>query len=68
MHRLTAALALSIRLSPGYDDIVRPLLQVLQTQGILRSKLEQGSGWEGEGGVGRKEVRELIAEVADKLC
>jgi len=68
VHRLTAALALFVRLSPWYSDTVRPLLQVLQTQGTLRSKLRQGLGWEGEGGVGKKEVRELIAEVAEKLC
>lgn len=68
MHRLTAALALFVRLSPWCDDTVRPLLQVLQTQEMLRSKLRQGPGWEGEGGVGKQEVRELIAEIADKLC
>lgn len=68
VHRLTAALALFLRLSPFYDDQLKPLLEVLQAQGTLESKLRKGDGWEGDGGVNKQEVRQLIEEVADKLC
>jgi hypothetical protein len=68
VHRLTAALALFIRLSPWYNDQVKTLLEVLQVKGTLQSKLTKGDGWESEGGVSKKDVRQLIAEVADKLC
>ncbi|KXN84609.1 Desumoylating isopeptidase 1 [Leucoagaricus sp. SymC.cos] len=68
VHRLTAALAVFLRLSPRYDDQLKPLLDVLQVQDTLKNKLRKGDGWEGEGGVRKKELRLLIAEVADKLC
>ncbi|KAJ3574479.1 hypothetical protein NP233_g1745 [Leucocoprinus birnbaumii] len=69
VHRLTAALAFFLRLSPWYDDQLKPLLDVLQVRNTLESKLGQGDdhGWEGEGGVSKKEVRHLITEVAEKL-
>jgi hypothetical protein len=41
---------------------------VLQTREILKGKLVQGEGWNGAGGVAKKEVRRLIEEVANKLC
>jgi hypothetical protein len=68
VHRLTAALALFLRLSPWYDDQLKPLLEVLQVKDTLKNKLRKGNGWESDGGVSKKEVRLLIAEVADKLC
>ena len=43
-----------------------PLLETLRAQEVLKGKLEKGGC--GEGGVGKKEVRRLILEVADKLC
>ncbi|KAF9447302.1 thioredoxin family protein [Macrolepiota fuliginosa MF-IS2] len=68
VHRLTASLALFLRLSPFYDEQLKPLLEVLQAQEKLQGKLRRGDGWEGDGGVGKKEVRQLIEEVVNKLC
>ncbi|KAG2145882.1 PPPDE putative peptidase domain-containing protein [Suillus clintonianus] len=65
VHRLTASLALLIRLSPSIDQLT-PLLEVLQARTILKDKLEQGGC--GDTGVVKKEVRKLIGEVAEKLC
>jgi len=45
---------------------VTPLLETLQAREKLKGKLEKGGC--GESGVGKKEVRKLILEVADKLC
>lgn len=42
------------------------LLEILQTQSILKSKLDKGEC--GESGVAKKEVRQLIIDVAEKLC
>jgi hypothetical protein len=66
VHRLTAALAFLLRLSPFHDDQILPLLEVLQARAALKTKL--GSGLSREFAVGKKEVRKLIQEVADKLC
>jgi hypothetical protein len=55
-------------LSPFYDDQLKPLLDILQARQALRAKLGKSDGWEGDGGVGKREVRGLIGEVADKLC
>lgn len=68
VHRLAASLALFLRLSPFHDEQLKPLLEVLQAQEKLQGKLRKGDGWEGDGGVGKKEVRHLIEEVAGKLC
>lgn len=68
VHRLAAALGLLIRLSPFYDEQLKPLLEILQARGTLKAKLGQGNGWEGDGGVKKREVRGLIEEIADKLC
>ncbi|KAG2123341.1 PPPDE putative peptidase domain-containing protein [Suillus cothurnatus] len=65
VHRLTASLALLIRLSPSIEQLTS-LLEVLQAQKILKSKLEKGGC--GETGVVKKEARKLIEEVAKKLC
>jgi len=68
VHRLTAALALFLRLSPQYESQIKPLLEVLQTRRLLKSKLVRGSGWNVDGGIGKKEIRKLVEEVAMKLC
>ena len=66
MHRLTAALALVIHLSPNYTDEVKSLLDVLQAKGTLSSKLDPSLF--GGKGIQKKEVKDLIHEVATKLC
>jgi len=66
VHRLTASLAFLLRLSPFYESQMSPLLDVLQARTILQRKLEKGGC--GETGVGKKEVRKLVEEVAKKLC
>ncbi|OSX56549.1 hypothetical protein POSPLADRAFT_1175262 [Postia placenta MAD-698-R-SB12] len=66
VHRLTAALAFLLRLSPVYETQLTPFLEVLQARETLKAKLTK-SGF-GEGGVQKKEVRGLIEQVADKLC
>ncbi|CAA7269061.1 unnamed protein product [Cyclocybe aegerita] len=68
VYRLTAALAFFLRLSPHYETAIRPLLEVLQTKDVLKSKLTKGSGWAAEGGLAKKDVRKLVDEVATKLC
>lgn len=62
VHRLTAALAFLLRLSPVYESQLVPLLEVLQARETLKSKL--GS----ESSVHKPEVRKLVLEVAEKLC
>lgn len=66
VHRLTAALAFLLRLSPVYDSQLAPLLEVLQARDNMKGKL--GKGGFGESGVQKPEVRKLMLEVADKLC
>ncbi|CCM04945.1 uncharacterized protein FIBRA_07142 [Fibroporia radiculosa] len=66
VHRLTAALAFFLRLSPAYETQLVPLLEVLQARQTLEGKLLKGGC--GEEGVQKKEVRKLIEEVARKLC
>lgn len=66
VHRLTACLAFLLRLSPFYDEQLVPLLEILQSQSHLKSKLEKGGC--GESGVRKKEIRKLVEEVAGKLC
>jgi len=61
-------LAFFLRLSPHYESQVQPLLEVLQSRSVLKSKLAKGSGWNVEGGIRKKDVRKLIEEVANKLC
>jgi len=68
VHRLTAALAFFLRLSPQYESQLKPLLEVLQTRKLLKSKLVKGSGWNVDGGIGKKDIRKLVEEVAMKLC
>ncbi|KAF8440856.1 PPPDE putative peptidase domain-containing protein [Boletus edulis BED1] len=65
VHRLVACLGLLLRLSP-YTAQVTSLLEALDAQRVLKGKLEKGGCR--EGGVGKKDVRRLILEVADKLC
>ncbi|KAI0320158.1 PPPDE putative peptidase domain-containing protein [Amylostereum chailletii] len=64
VHRLTATLALLVRLSPSFEIQLAPLFEVLQVQGTLKGKLS------GDGGLKlqKKDVRVLVTEVADKLC
>jgi hypothetical protein len=52
----------------GYESQIKPILEVLQARKSLKSKLVKGSGWNVDGGVGKKEVRKLVEEVAMKLC
>ncbi|TBU44488.1 PPPDE putative peptidase domain-containing protein [Dichomitus squalens] len=66
VHRLVAALAFLLRLSPSYEGQLGPLLEVLQARDTLKSKLEKGGC--GENGVQKPEVRKLVEEVATKLC
>jgi len=66
VHRLTASLAFLLRLSPFYETQLASLLDVLQGRAVLKSKL--GKGGCGAAGVGKKEVRRLVEEVAGKLC
>ncbi|KAH7913980.1 PPPDE putative peptidase domain-containing protein [Hygrophoropsis aurantiaca] len=66
VHRLSACLALLLRLSPYTESQLTPLLEVLQARNILEGKLEKGGC--GEAGVVKKEVRKLIQEIAEKLC
>jgi desumoylating isopeptidase 1 len=68
VHRLTAALAFFLRLSPQYESQIKPLLEVLQARKLLQGKLVKGSGWNVDGGIGKKEIRKLVEEVAMKLC
>ncbi|KAI9465406.1 DUF862-domain-containing protein [Lactarius psammicola] len=64
VHRLTATLAFLIRLSPFYQDQLVPLLGVLQVQETLKSKLAE----DGKLRLKKKEIRALVAEVAEQLC
>ncbi|KAL6301955.1 DUF862-domain-containing protein [Sparassis latifolia] len=66
VHRLTAAVAFLLRLSPVYDTQLVPFLEVLQARDTLKSKLVKGGC--GPEGVQKKDVRKLIEEVAVKLC
>ncbi|OSD07373.1 DUF862-domain-containing protein [Trametes coccinea BRFM310] len=66
VHRLTAALAFLLRLSPFYESQLASLLEVLQSRDTLKTKL--GKGGCGENGVQKAEVRKLVEEVAEKLC
>ena len=68
VHRLTAALAFFLRLSPQYESQIKDILDVLQARKILKGKLVKGSGWNVDGGIGKKDIRKLIEEVAMKLC
>ncbi|KAF4576910.1 DeSI family protein [Pleurotus pulmonarius] len=67
VHRLVAALAALVRLSPAHDEL-SSLLEVLQARDVLRRKLSAGEFGVGKGGVRKEEVRALIRDVADKLC
>ncbi|EDR13188.1 uncharacterized protein LACBIDRAFT_188295 [Laccaria bicolor S238N-H82] len=67
VHRLTACLAFLLRLS-SFHESHQDLLEALQTRDKLKGKLMKGEHWNGEGGVGKKEVRKLIDEVAGRLC
>lgn len=67
VHRLTACLAFLLRLS-SFHESHQDLLEALQTRDKLKGKLGKGEYWNGEGGVGKKEVRKLIDEVAGRLC
>ncbi|KAI0755121.1 PPPDE putative peptidase domain-containing protein [Daedaleopsis nitida] len=66
VHRLVAALAFLLRLSPSYEGQLASMLEVLQSRETLKSKLAKGGC--GESGVQKAEVRKLIEEVAEKLC
>jgi desumoylating isopeptidase 1 len=66
VHRLAASLGCLLRLSPFYETQMSPLLEVLQAKIILKGKLQKGGC--GENGVGKKDVKKLVEEIADKLC
>ncbi|KIK97078.1 hypothetical protein PAXRUDRAFT_825327 [Paxillus rubicundulus Ve08.2h10] len=65
VHRLTACLALLLRLSPFMEQLT-PLLEGLNAREVLKGKLERAGC--GETGIGKKEVRTLVLEVAEQLC
>jgi hypothetical protein len=67
VHRLTATLGLLLRLSPAYETQLVPLLEVLQSRGVLMRKIGKGKGGVGWGKK-EKEVKRLVEEVAGKLC
>ncbi|KAH9080432.1 DUF862-domain-containing protein [Lactarius deliciosus] len=64
VHRLTATLAFLIRLSPFYQDQLVTLLGVLQVQETLKGKLAE----DGQLRMKKKEIRALVAEVAQQFC
>ena len=66
VHRLVAALAFMLRLSPSFEGQLASMLEVLESKKTLKSKVEKGGC--GEAGVQKPEVRKLIEEVAEKLC
>ena len=68
VHRLAACLAYLIRLSPVHESQLAPLLDVLQAKQVLKAKLTKGDGWKSDGGIAKKELRQLVQEIADKLC
>lgn len=68
VHRLTASLAFFLHLSPFYETQLLPLLEVLQVQNTLKTKLAGGADGLEDKGAQKREVRSLILEVADKLC
>jgi hypothetical protein len=61
VHRLTAALAFIIRLSP-FCDSLQTLLHVLQCREVLESKISGGEGWNGEWQ--KSDAKKLVKEVA----
>ncbi|WVW81975.1 hypothetical protein I302_103978 [Kwoniella bestiolae CBS 10118] len=58
-HRLLAALAMIIYLSPRYESDTKDLLEVLGAKDMIYSK---SRGWK------KKEVKKLGEEIAGKLC
>ncbi|WVN90939.1 uncharacterized protein L203_106184 [Cryptococcus depauperatus CBS 7841] len=58
-HRLFAALALTVYLSPGYETNLRPTLHVLEAKNKIETKTRI---WK------KKEVMKLGEEIAWKLC
>ncbi|KAH7100398.1 DUF862-domain-containing protein [Auriculariales sp. MPI-PUGE-AT-0066] len=60
VHRLTAALAMLLHLSPHFDEQDKPLLEVLQARQALLGTLESC--------VKKQEVRTLVKEVAGQMC
>ena len=59
VHRLLAALALSLYLSPAYIESLAPLLEVLGAKSMLEKKGKV---------LKKKEVKRLADELAGKLC
>ncbi|KAF8636584.1 hypothetical protein AX17_003395 [Amanita inopinata Kibby_2008] len=66
VHRLVAALAFLVRFTPFLESS-HTLLQVLQCAEVLKKKLTKGEGWNGEGGIRKAEIRDLVEEVVDQL-
>ncbi|KZV98863.1 DUF862-domain-containing protein [Exidia glandulosa HHB12029] len=62
VHRLVAALAMLLHLSPHYEEQDRPLLEVLQARQSLLVSVEEG------GCVKKGEVKTLVRELAEQLC
>ncbi|WRT63703.1 uncharacterized protein IL334_000626 [Kwoniella shivajii] len=58
-HRLLAALAMTIYLSPRYESDTKPLLEVLSAKHTIYAK---SKGWK------KKEVKKLGEDIAGKLC
>ncbi|KAA1479311.1 DUF862-domain-containing protein [Dentipellis sp. KUC8613] len=64
VHRLTATLAMFLRLSPFYATQIVSLLEVLGAQMKLKAKLCDDTVLK----IQKKEVHTLVLEVADSLC
>ncbi|WVQ80342.1 hypothetical protein IAT38_002447 [Cryptococcus sp. DSM 104549] len=57
LHRLLAALGHIIYLSPGYEEDVKPMLQVLEAKSKIQKKK-----------YAKEPVKKLANEIAEKLC
>ena len=63
VHRLAASLALILHLSPFYVSQLQPLVDVLQAKDMLMAKLSGN-----ESILTKKEVKNLVRELAEQLC
>ncbi|EJD40913.1 DUF862-domain-containing protein [Auricularia subglabra TFB-10046 SS5] len=62
VHRLAAALAMLVHLSPHFIEQGRPLLDVLGARRALLATVAEG------GCVKKPEIKALVTEVAEELC
>jgi hypothetical protein len=57
-HRLLAALGLAVFLAPGYDESLKPLLEVLDAKKTVEGRIKLYK---------KKEVKKLAEDIA-KIC